>query len=74
MGPGSCPKFTEVARPMTYEGALKLRRALQKALQQLDKHTLARTLGASSASLAQARSSSSGGFYLQAAYMGSSAR
>jgi hypothetical protein len=63
-----------VARPMTYEGALKLRRALQKAIQQLDEHPLARSLGASSASLAQARSSSSGGFYLQAAYMGSSAR
>jgi len=62
-----------VARPMTYEGALKLRRALQKAIQQLDEHPLARSLGASSASLAQARSSSSGGFYLQDAYMGFSA-
>jgi hypothetical protein len=59
-----------VARPLTYEGALKLRGALQKAIQQLDEHPLARSLGASSASLAQARSSSSAGFYLQDAYMG----
>jgi hypothetical protein len=63
-----------VARPMTYEGALKLRSALQKAIQQLDEHPLARSLGASSSSLAQARSSSSAGpFYLQDAYMGFSA-
>jgi hypothetical protein len=59
-----------VARPLTYEGALKLRHALQKAIQQLDEHPLARSLGASSSSLAQARSSSSAGFYLQEAYMG----
>jgi hypothetical protein len=66
-----------VARPMTYEGAIKLQRALQKAIQQLDEHPLARSLGASSSSLssslAQARSSSSAGFYLEDAYMGFSA-
>jgi hypothetical protein len=34
-----------VARPLTYQGALKMQRALQKALSQLEEHPLARTLG-----------------------------
>jgi hypothetical protein len=39
-----------VARPLTYEGAVKMQRALQKALAQLEEHPLARTFGVPSLS------------------------
>jgi hypothetical protein len=44
-----------VARPLTLEGALKMKGALEKAIQQLEAHPLARSLGVSPDLLQAAR-------------------
>lgn len=44
-----------VARPLTYEGAIRMQTALRKAIAQLEAHPLARSMGVSSQTLAKAR-------------------
>lgn len=44
-----------VARPLTYDGAMAMQSAFKKAIQQLEAHPLARSLGVSSHIMAKAR-------------------